>query len=114
MTEPIPSHRGHIPPSTSNPAVTGVLEPPFSTVSVPLPRAEATLNENACGPPMRGSPMRLNRMRSIAFASVAVPTVDRAFAPIRSWSTMIAVVSPSNTSTSGRPSDGMNPWTKAL
>lgn len=50
----------------------------------------------------------------MAFASVAVPTVDRAFAPMRSWSTRIAVVRPSSTSTSGRPSEGMNPCTKAL
>ena len=47
-------------------------------------------------------------------ASVAVPTVERALAPIRSWSTMIAVVSPSSTSTSGRASVGMKPCTKAL
>src|SRR3954462_1550301 len=53
-------------------------------------------------------------MRSIAFASVTVPTVERAFAPIRSWSTMIAVVSPSSTSTSGRARDGMNPCTNEL
>ena len=53
-------------------------------------------------------------MRSIALASVTVPTVERALAPIRSWSTMIAVVSPSRTSTSGRPSVGMNPCTNAL
>ncbi len=50
----------------------------------------------------------------MAFASVAVPTVDRGLAPIRSWSTMIAVVRPSRRSTSGRVSDGMKPWTKAL
>ena len=72
------------------------------------------LNENACGEPMCGCPSRLNRMRSIALASVAVPTVERMLAPIRSWSTMIAVVSPSSTSTSGRASVGMKPWTKAL
>ncbi|MPN35181.1 hypothetical protein SDC9_182676 [bioreactor metagenome] len=36
------------------------------------------------------------------------------FAPSRSWSTMIAVVSPSSRSTSGRASVGMNPWTNAL
>jgi hypothetical protein len=53
-------------------------------------------------------------MRSIAFASVTVPTVERGLAPIRSWSTMIAVVRPSSTSTSGRPSVGMKPCTKAL
>ena len=47
-------------------------------------------------------------------ASVAVPTVERTLAPIRSWSTMIAVVSPARTSTSGRARVGMNPWTKAL
>ena len=45
---------------------------------------------------------------------VAVPTVERAFAPIRSWSTMIAVVRPPSTSTSGRASVGMNPCKKAL
>ena len=53
-------------------------------------------------------------MRSIALASVAVPTVERGLAPIRSWSTMIAVVSPSSRSTSGRASVGMKPCTKAL
>ena len=65
------------------------------------------LNENAFDDPMCGLPRRLNSTRSIAFASVAVPTVEREFAPIRSWSTMIAVVSPSRTSTSGRAIDGM-------
>ena len=34
--------------------------------------------------PMWGSPSRLNRTRSMAWASVAVPTVERGFAPIRS------------------------------
>src|SRR4051794_4462169 len=53
-------------------------------------------------------------MRSIALASVAVPTVERGLAPIRSWSTMIAVVRPSSRSTSGRASVGMKPCTKAL
>jgi hypothetical protein len=33
-------------------------------------------------------------MRSIAFASVTVPTVERGLEPMRSWSTTIAVVSP--------------------
>ncbi len=50
----------------------------------------------------------------MALASVAVPTVERALAPIRSWSTMIAVVRPSRTSTSGRDSVGMNPCTNVL
>ena len=63
---------------------------------------------------MCGLPRRLNSTRSIALASVAVPTVERAFAPIRSWSTMIAVVSPSRTSTSGRAIVGMKPCTNAL
>ena len=91
-----------------------VLRPPFSMVMTPVPRAEATLKENAWGEPMYGCPSRLNRIRSIAFASVAVPTVERTLAPIRSWSTMIAVVSPSSTSTSGRASVGMKPCTNAL
>ncbi len=72
------------------------------------------MNENAFGGPTWGLPSRLKRMRSIALASVAVPTVERTLAPIRSWSTMIAVVSPSSTSTSGRASVGMKPCTKAL
>jgi hypothetical protein len=53
-------------------------------------------------------------MRSIALASVAVPTVERTLAPIRSWSTMMAVVRPSSTSTSGRARVGMKPCTNAL
>ena len=80
----------------------------------PLALRVGTLNENAVGGPICGSPIRLNRMRSMALASVAVPTVERGLAPIRSWSTMIAVVSPSSRSTSGRASDGMKPCTKAL
>ena len=80
----------------------------------PLAVRVGTLNENAVGEPMCGLPSRLNRMRSIALASVAVPTVERGLAPIRSWSTMIAVVRPSSRSTSGRASVGMKPCTKAL
>ena len=53
------------------------MRPPFSTVTAPAPLIEATLNEKACGGPMCGVPSRLNRMRSIALASVAVPTVER-------------------------------------
>ena len=76
---------------------------PRSKVTEPLPRIEAMLNENAFGEPMWGLPSRLKRMRSIVLASVAVPTVERTLPPIRSWSTMIAVVSPSITSTSAGP-----------
>ena len=71
-------------------------------------------SNNALGEPMCGCPSWLKRTRSIALASVAVPTVERASAPIRSWSTMIVVVRPSSTSTSGRASVGMKPCTKAL
>ena len=63
---------------------------------------------------MCGRPSRLKRMRSIASASVAVPTVERGSEPIRSWLTLIAVVSPSSTSTSGRACVGMKPCTNAL
>ena len=80
----------------------------------PLARTEGTLKEKALGEPTCGLPSRLNRIRSIAFASVAVPTVERGSAPIRCWSTMIAVVRPSSTSTSGRARVGMKPCTKAL
>ena len=77
----------------------------------PLARMVGMLNENAVGPPMYGLPRRLNRLRSMAWASVTVPSVERGFAPRRSWSTMIAVVSPSSTSTSGRARVGMKTWT---
>ena len=83
-------------------------------LTAPLPLIEATLKEKACAEPMWGLPRRLKRMRSIAFASVAVPTVERGSAPIRCWSTMIAVVRPSRTSTSGRASDGMKPCRNEL
>ena len=88
--------------------------PPRSMVTAPAPLIEATLKENALAVPMCGCPSRLKRIRSIASASVAVPTVERALAPIRSWSTMIAVVRPSRTSTSGRAWVGMKPCTKVL
>ena len=114
MTEPRPSQRGHMPPRMLKLRFSLVVRPPRSRVTAPEPLIEATLNENAWGEPMWGFPSRLKRMRSMALASVAVPTVERASVPIRSWSTMIAVVSPSSTSTSGRASAGMNPCTKAL
>ncbi len=91
-----------------------VLRLPRSTVIAPFARTVGTLKENAWGEPMCGCPIRLNRMRSIALASVAVPTVERGSEPIRCWSTRMAVVSPSSTSTSGRAIVGMKPWTNAL
>ena len=113
-TVPRPSQRGHMPPVMLKLRRSFTVVPPRSMVTAPAPEIEATLKENACGEPMCGCPSRLKRMRSIALASVAVPTVERTLAPIRSWSTMIAVVSPSSTSTSGRASVGMKPCTKAL
>ena len=82
-------------------------------MTAPAPLIVAVLKENACGDPMYGLPSRLNTIRSIALASVTVPTVDRGLAPMRSWSTRIAVVNPSSTSTSGRPIVGMKPCTNA-
>ncbi len=114
VTEPMPSQRGHMPPVTVKVAFSVFVVPPFSVVIAPTPRTDGTLKEKAFEEPMCGLPRRLNSTRSIALASVTVPTVERELAPIRSWSTMIAVVSPSRTSTSGRPSVGMKPWTKAL
>src|SRR6266540_3328090 len=109
----MPSQRGHMPPVMEKLCLTALLDP-RSTVTAPAPWAEATLKENAWAEPMCGCPSRLKRMRSIALASVAVPTVERGFAPIRSWFTMIAAVRPSRTSISGRVSVGMKPCTKAL
>ena len=103
-----------MPPVRLKLALLVIVLSPRSTVSPPLPWTEATLKEYAPGPPMCGLPSRLNRMRSIASASVTVPTVERGLEPRRSWSTRIAVVSPSSTSTSGRASVGMKPCTNAL
>ena len=114
VTEPRPSQRGHMPPVRVKVAFSVLVLVPRSIVIPPLARTEGTLKAYAPGGPMCGRPSRLNRMRSSALASVAVPTVERGSTPIRSWSTLIAVVSPSRTSTSGRASDGMKPCTKAL
>jgi hypothetical protein len=74
----------------------------------------ARLKLNAYGGPAYGAPIRLKRIRSIVYASVAVPTVERAFAPIRSWSTMIAALRLRSESTSGRARLGMKFWMKAV
>src|SRR5690349_24292641 len=103
-----------MPPVRLQLALLGMVWSPRSPVLPPLPWAEATLNEYAPGEPMCGCPRRLKRMRSIASTSVAVPTVERGLDPIGSWSTLIAVVSPSRTSTSGRASVGMKPCTNVL
>src|ERR1700728_3749067 len=113
-TVPRPSQRGHMPPMMLKLRRSFTVLPARSNLTAPAPLIDATLNEKALGEPMYGLPSRLNRMRSIALASVAVPTVERTSPPIRCWSTMIAVVSPSRTSTSGRASVGMKPCTKVL
>jgi hypothetical protein len=114
VTAPRPSQRGHMPPVMLKLRRSFTFWPAFSSVTAPAPLIEATLNENAWGGPTCGRPSRLNKMRSIALASVAVPTVERGSAPIGCWSTRIAVVRPSSTSTSGRASVGMKPCTKVL
>ena len=64
--------------------------------------------------PMLGFARRLKITRSIEYASVAVPTVDRELVPIRSWSTMIAAERFFSESTSGRPRLGMKDWMNAV
>ena len=110
-TRPSPSHSGHMPPVRLNETFSARAVP---TLIEPLADTDATLKENALGGPTCGSPSRLNRMRSMAWTSVTVPTVDRASPPTRSWSTTMAVVSPSSTSTSGRAIWGMKPCTNVL
>jgi len=113
-TEPRPSQRGHMPPVTLKLRRSLTVMPPRSSVIAPAPLTDGTLKENAWGEPMWGWPSRLNRIRRIVWASVAVPTVDLGSAPIRCWSTMMAVVKPSRRSTSGRASVGMKNCRKAL
>ena len=74
----------------------------------------ARLKLNADGGPTCGVPIRLNRIRNMVWASVAVPTVDRALAPMRSWSTMIAALRLRSESTSGRARLGMKFWMNAV
>ena len=82
VTEPMPSQRGHMPPRRVKVAFSVfVLPAPRSMVIAPLAFTEGTLNEYALGEPMCGFPSRLKRMRSIALASVAVPTVERGWRP---------------------------------
>ncbi len=114
LTEPRPSQRGHMPPVRLKLAFSVIVLSPRWIVMPPEPLADATLKEYAPGEPMCGFASRLKRMRSIASVSVTVPTVERGLDPIRSWSTLIAVVIPSSTSTSGRASVGMKPCTNVL
>ena len=58
---------------------------PYSIVTAPAPLIDATLNEYAWGEPMCGSPSRLNRIRSIAFASVALLGTWGAVQKIPPW-----------------------------
>ena len=83
MTLPMPSHRAHMPPAREYTFLT-VFALPRSTVMTPLARIDGTLKEKALDEPMCGLPSRLKRMRSMALASVAVPTVERGLAPNRS------------------------------
>ncbi len=84
LTEPRPSQRGHMPPVMLKLRFSFLGLLLRSMVTEPTPEMEATLNEKAWAVPMCGLPRRLHRMRSIALASVAVPTVERALATIRS------------------------------
>ena len=110
----MPSQRGHMPPVRENVRFSARAWLFFSTVIAPTAVTDGTLNEYALEPPMCGFARRLKRMRRSAFASVTVPTVERGLPPMRSWSTLMTVVSPSSTSTSGRAIVGMKPWTNAL
>ena len=85
LTDPMPSQRGHIPPVTVKERCSLFFLPsPLSIEIRPTPLTDGTLKEKAFDEPMCGLPMRLKSTRSIALASVAVPTVERELAPIRS------------------------------
>ena len=51
LTEPMPSHRGHMPPVIEN-SRRSALAPAFSTVTAPTPRTEGTLNAKALDEPI--------------------------------------------------------------
>ena len=58
--------------------------------------------------------LRYKKAEAYRYIGKPVPTVDLGSPPMRCWSTMMAVVNPSRTSTSGRSNVGMKPCTKAL
>src|SRR5437763_14471198 len=107
----MPSQRGHMPPAYTASRTTFFSPAPLSAVIEPVAVRFGTLNEYAVGGPMCGCAIRLNRIRSIAFASVPVPTEDRGLAPIRSWSTMLAAVAPHTSSADEHSLDGITHWT---
>ena len=72
-----------MPPAIENSRLSA-FAPALSTVTDPTPRADGTLKAKALEEPTYGWPRRLNSTRSLALASVTVPTVDRALAPTRS------------------------------
>ena len=63
--------------------------------------------------PTSGVPSRDHTSRIRLLTSVAVPTVLRELAPMRSWSTTMAADRFSSVSTSGRAGEAMNDWTNA-
>ena len=79
----MPSQRGHMPPVIVNERFS-VLPPPFAILIWPTPLTDGTLNAKALGEPTYGLPTRLHNTRRSALASVAVPTVERELAPMRS------------------------------
>src|SRR5262245_5512740 len=84
VTDPMPSHREHMPPARVNTRFSVFLRAPFSIEIEPAPRTDGVLKENALGGPTYGLPSRMKTIRNNALASVAVPTVERALAPILS------------------------------
>ena len=114
LTEPRPSQRGHMPPVMLKVRRSLVFRPPFSSVTAPAPLIDATLNEYAWGEPICGvrQPAEEDAQHRVGVGRGADGRAR--VAPIRSWSTRIAVVSPSSTSTSGRACVGMKPCTNAL
>src|SRR5699024_10531106 len=81
VTCPMPSQRGHIPPTREKVVFSAIVFAPFCTVMAPAAVTDGTLKEKAPGPPTCGSASVENRVRRCAFASVTLPTVDGTFAP---------------------------------
>jgi len=94
--------------------VQGARENNLKDVSVELPKRRLTVFTGVSG----------SGKSSLVFGTIAAESQRminetysaflQGFMPIRSWSTMIAVVRPSSTSTSGRARVGMKPCRKAL
>ena len=111
---PMPSQRGHMPPVTVNCGAPWPLAAAFSTTMAPAPLTEGTLNAKALG---RAEVRLAQSAEDDPQHRVRVGRRTDRRAGVGPHALLVdddGRRQPSSTSTSGRASDGMKPWTNAL